>query len=255
MTNHPKTPVAHHLRLLAIALAVTTVAACSSLRPAETRAPVFYMLDGNRATASTNTATLNVTTTGAATTGGATTGAPTTGAARPAATAAPVPVSAAELTLIVNPPHAAAGFDSGRIIYVRQAHKLEYFSHSEWVDPPARMLAPLLVGALTKSGAFRAVALSPSAAAGDLRLDTEIVRLQHEFGSSPSRVRFTLRAYLVDVKTRHVLASREFDATVPAASEDPYGGVVAANLAVQATLAALADFCVQQARQPNAVTR
>ena len=112
-------------------------------------------------------------------------------AQRAAAKAAP--------TLIVNPPHAAAGFDSRRIIYVRELHKLEYFAHSEWVDTPARMLAPLIVAALENGGAFRAVVLTPSAASGDFRLDTEIVRLQHEFGTGPSRVRFTLRAYLVEV--------------------------------------------------------
>ena len=87
-------------------------------------------------------------------------------------------------TLIINPPHAAAGFDSPRIIYVRETHKLEYFAHSEWVDTPARMLAPLIVAAVENSGAFRAVVLTPSAAAGDLRLDTEIIRLQHEFLSA-----------------------------------------------------------------------
>ena len=47
-------------------------------------------------------------------------------------------------------PHAAAGYDSQHIIYVRQPHKLEYFAHNEWVDPPARMLAPLIVAALER---------------------------------------------------------------------------------------------------------
>ena len=153
--------------------------------------------------------------------------------------------------MIVNPPPAAAGFDSQRIIYVREAHKLEYFAHSEWVDPPARMLAPLLVAAVESSGAFRAVVLTPSAAAGDLRLDTEIIRLQHEFLTQPSRVRFTLRAYLVDNKTRRVLAWREFDAVVPAASENPYGGVVAANRAVQTVLEDLSAFCAEAALGPR----
>jgi cholesterol transport system auxiliary component len=150
--------------------------------------------------------------------------------------------------LIINPPHAAAGFDSPRIIYVRETHKLEYFAHSEWVDPPARMLAPLLVAAVENTGAFRAVVLTPGAAAGDLRLDTEIIRLQHEFRTQPSRVRFTLRAYLVDDKTRRVLAWREFEAAAPAASEDPYGGVVAANRAVQTVLESLSAFCAEAAR-------
>jgi cholesterol transport system auxiliary component len=153
------------------------------------------------------------------------------------------------LTLIVNPPHAASGFDSQRILYVRTDHQLEYFAHSEWVDTPARMLAPLIVSAVERSGAYRAVVLTPSAAAGDLRLDSEIVRLQHEFGSQPSRVRFTLRAYIVHNSTRRVLAWREFDATESSASEDPYGGVVAANHAVQKVLQQVADLCAETARQ------
>ena len=110
-------------------------------------------------------------------------------------------------TLIVSPLHAAAGFDSKRIIYIRQADQLEYFAHSEWIDTPARMLAPLIVTAVERSGAFRAVVQTPSTVAGEMRLDIEILRLQHEFLSAPSHVRLTLRAYLVDSKTRRVIAS------------------------------------------------
>ena len=203
-------------RLGAAALLFALAGGCSALRPAATPQPSFYSLDSARIEAS-------------------------------AATHAPATSSIAAPTLIVNPPHAASGFDSQRIIYVRAAHQLEYFAHSEWVDTPARMLAPLIVAAVENSGAFRAVVLTPSAAAGDLRLDTEIMRLQHDFGSQPSRVRFTLRAYIVDNTTRHVLAWREFDESVAAASEDPYGGVVAANRAVQSVLQQLASYCAEAA--------
>jgi len=203
-----KMPAARFGRLLAGAVALFTLCACSGLRPAATVHPAFYALDGAPGTA-------------------------------------PLPAKAAAPTLIVNPPHAAAGFDSQRIIYVRENHKLEYFANSEWIDPPARMLGPLLVSAIENTGAFRAVVLTPGAATGDLRLDTEIIRLQHEFQSSPSRVRFTLRAYLVDDKTRRVLAWREFDAAVAATSEEPYGGVIAANRAVQSVLTSLSQFCAE----------
>ena len=165
-----------------------------------------------------------------------------------ARSAAPVVQRAATKTLIVNPPHAAAGFDSEHIVYVRQASQLEYFAHNEWVDTPARMLAPLIVAAIEQSGAFRAVVQMPSAAAGDMRLDTEILRLQHEFLGTPSRARFTLRAYLVDIATRRVLASREFEALATAPGEDPYGGVVAATQAVRKVLEELAAFCAETAR-------
>ena len=156
----------------------------------------------------------------------------------------PVAASAAP-TLVVSPPRAAAGYDSARMLYSRTAHQLEYFAHNEWIDTPARMLAPLIVSAVENRNAFRAVIPTPSAATGDIRLDTEILRLQQHFGGGRSHVRFTLRAYVVDNATRRVLASREFDEIVPAASEDPYGGVLAANRAVQNVLTALAGMCAE----------
>jgi cholesterol transport system auxiliary component len=120
------------------------------------------------------------------------------------------------------------------------------------VDTPAQMLAPLIVSALDRSGAFRAVLLAPTTATGELRLDTELIRLQHEFGASPSQVRLTLRAVVIETSARRVLAWREFDAVVPAGSDDPYGGVVAANRAVATVLADLAAFCAQAAASKHA---
>jgi cholesterol transport system auxiliary component len=210
----PWTSLPHGWRLVAAALSLTLVGGCGAIAPVLSPHPNFYSLAGARNTA--------------------------TPAPRRAAATAP--------TLIVSPPHAAAGFDSQRIMYARQANQLEYFAHNEWIDTPARMLAPLIVAAVESSGAFRAVVQTPSPAAGDMRLDTEILRLQHEFLSAPSQVRFTLRAYLVESATRRVIASREFEAAVSAASEDPYGGVVAANRAVQTVLDSLSAFCAEAAR-------
>jgi cholesterol transport system auxiliary component len=151
-------------------------------------------------------------------------------------------------TLVISPPHAAAGFDSQRMVYLRHADQPEYFAYNEWIDTPARMLAPLIVSSIADSSRFRAVVLTPSPASGELRLDTEILRLQQEFFSTPGRVRFTLRAYLVESATRKVIASREFEAVVPSASEDPHGGVMAANSAVQSVLGDLSTFCAETAR-------
>ena len=198
---------------LAVGMTVALASGCTSLLPKPPPQPAFYSLD---------------------------------------AAAAPRTVQPREVrnmgpTLIVNPPRAAAGFDSQRIIYTRQSHRLEYFAHSEWADTPARMLAPLIVAALDTTPAFGAVVTTASAANGDLRLDTEIVRLQQDFSTQPSRVRFTLRAVMVDNATRRVLAWREFDETVAAGSDDPPGGVLAAHRAVQAVLGPLASFCAEAA--------
>ncbi|MBC7484741.1 MAG: membrane integrity-associated transporter subunit PqiC [Rhizobacter sp.] len=189
---------------------------CGSLLPKATPNPSLYALDSAPAP-SANTAS----------------------AARPSGTAP---------TLVVNPTRAAPGFDSQHIVYVRLAHQREHFAHSDWVDTPARMLAPLIAAAVEHTSTFSAVGPLASGLHANLRLDTEVLRLQHEFGGGPSRVRFTLRATVLDGSTRRVLAWREIDETVASASEDPYGGVVAANRAVQLVMAQLAAFCAEAAR-------
>ena len=80
---------------------------------------------------------------------------------------------------------------------------------------------------------------------GELRLETEVLLLQQEFTTKPSQVRFVLRAYIAEDGTRRVLATRDFEALVPAPSEDPYGGVLAANTAVRQVLDELTAFSAQ----------
>jgi cholesterol transport system auxiliary component len=200
-------------RILAVCVAAASLCACSALQPKASAPPAFYVLE-------------------AALPSGAPLG--------------PVSTAQAVSTLVISPVRAASGFDSQRIIYVREPHKLEYFAHSEWIDTPARMLGPLLVASITRTGAFKAVVMTPGAAGGELRLDTEIVRLQQDFQTRPSRVHFTLRAYLVDEKTRKVLAWREFDGEAAATSDDPYAGVVAANRVVQTVLQEVSQFLAQR---------
>lgn len=223
-TCAPSTSRLRRSRLVAVAMsltALTLAAGCGVIRPLITPSPQpnYYSLAYTPAAKAHDSAT-------------------------PAASRTAI----AATTLIVLPPHAAAGFDSKHIMYLRTADQLEYFAYNEWIDTPARMLAPLIVTAVGAGGAFRAVVQMPSPAAGEIRLDTEILRLQHEFLGTPGRVRFTLRANLIESATRRVIASREFEAAVSAASEDPHGGVIAANRAVQIVLEGLADFCAEAAR-------
>ncbi|HEX5698840.1 MAG TPA: ABC-type transport auxiliary lipoprotein family protein [Rhodoferax sp.] len=213
------------VRVALTSLALAALAACSALQPSATPAMTYYSLNTTPQPASVVDKALP----------------------------APAITASGASTLLINPPHAAAGFDSPRIIYLREPHKLEYFALSRWVEPPARMLGPLLVAAIEKTGAFRAVVLMPGAASGELRLDTDIIRLQHEFQTSPSQVRLTLRATLVDDKTRRMLAWQEFEALEPASSEDTYGGVLAANRAVQRVADQLAGFLATKASAPSAV--
>jgi cholesterol transport system auxiliary component len=164
------------------------------------------------------------------------------------ATTRPALSTKRDVVLAVSPPRARAGFDTARMVWVRQAHGLETYARNRWADAPARMLAPLLVQALERSGAFHAVVPSPSGVAAGLRLDTELVRLQQDFTVKPSEVRFTLGAQLIDTATQRVIATAEFDETEKCESEDAYGGVRAANRALERLLVRVAEFCAGNAR-------
>jgi cholesterol transport system auxiliary component len=160
--------------------------------------------------------------------------------------AQPVVASATkrDRVLAISAPRAAPGFDSAAMVYVQKAHALDHYATHRWADTPARMLGQLLMRTLEDTGSFRAVVQAPTALPADLRLDTEIVQLRQSFLARPSRVELTLRAQLLDVAGRRVLATRYIEITQDAASDDAAGGVVAANGAVARALAQVAAFCV-----------
>jgi cholesterol transport system auxiliary component len=200
------------------------LAGCGSLWPAKSPQPAVYSLQVMEGTAASRRDEQTP--------------------ARPDAAALAGPV------LVVQVPLAAPGFDTTHIVYTQQPNRLQIFARHEWVDTPARMLAPLLVAALERGGAFRAVVQAPSAATGAMQLDTQLLRLQQEFGPVPSRVRLVLRAQLVDTGRRQVMATREFEQVVPSTSEDAPGGVAAAQQAANALLDDLARWCQGVAPPP-----
>lgn len=179
--------------------------------------------------------------------------------ARPAS---PPPAPATAPSLLLAQTRAAAGLDSRLMAYQRQPQRTEFYAQSEWLDTPPRLLAPLLLRALEATGAFAAVLPAPAPAATRWRLDTELLRLQQQFGpggpggaggaggsTGASQVRLTLRAVLVDSASRQVLALREFDVIRPAPSDDAAGGAAAAQQAALQVAQDLAAFCAAVAQR------
>jgi cholesterol transport system auxiliary component len=149
-----------------------------------------------------------------------------------------------DVVLEVSTPRAWPGFETSQMAYVQRPYELDYFATNRWADSPPRMLGPLLAQALEQTGSFRAVVQTPSVVPADLRVISELIRLQQNFGTRPSRVELTLRIQLIDVRGKHPIATRQFDAMESALSDDPYGGVTAANVALQRILEQIADFCI-----------
>jgi cholesterol transport system auxiliary component len=144
-------------------------------------------------------------------------------------------------------PRARAGFDTDQMAYTRRPGEIEYFARNRWADTPAHMLAPALAQAVEGAGAFRAVVRDTDNVHADLRLEPELVRLQQNFGAHPSRIELAVRVTLVDPAAGGVIAAAQFDEVEDAASDDAYGGVMAADRALSRLAARVADYCTDQA--------
>ena len=143
-------------------------------------------------------------------------------------------------TLLISTLRAQPGFDTARMAYLLRPNELNYYAVNRWVDAPPRMLARPLTQAMEATGLWRAVVQAPNTARIDYRLDCDNLALEQQFFSNPSRVRIALRAQLVELKARKVLAAREFEVFETAASDDAYGGVIAADKALAKLLQQLA---------------
>jgi len=158
----------------------------------------------------------------------------------------PTPVTMPrDAVLRVAIPRAEPGFEGDGMVYTETPAALYVYRDSRWADAPAQMLTPLLVDTLERTEAFRAIVTPPGSGRADYQLEVKLLRLQQEFYTTPSQVRLGLRANLIDISNRQVVASRAFHTLQPAPTDNAYGGVQAANTAVAALLTEIAEFVVR----------
>jgi cholesterol transport system auxiliary component len=161
------------------------------------------------------------------------------------------PANLKKETLLVSTPTASAGYDSNKMIFTNKPYELGHFARSQWAAPPAEMLKPLLIQKLRDTGRFHAVLSSTFSTNRDWLLRTHLIELQQDFTVNPSRVKVAVQADLVNSTTHQVISSQTFSQTVAAPENTPYGGVVAANRAVERLLAQVVDFSVYSLMDRN----
>ena len=155
-------------------------------------------------------------------------------------------------TLQIAAPLSEAGFNTSAIAYRQHAYRLDYYTQSRWVDPPAALLGEQITLALEQSGAYRAVLAPNVSLPSDLRLVTELITLEQVFTDSSStppsgtsNVRLALRMQLINARNTTILASGRIDLTQPAPSADAVGAVTAANQALNIAMPKIVQFCIE----------
>ena len=158
-----------------------------------------------------------------------------------AAQASVPPAAPAGRTLQVVMTAAAPGYSTSAMAYRPSEHELRYYARHRWIDRPARLLGQALVDGLSAGGAR--VLAAGSGTQPDYRLLVELLAIEQDFTTRPSRMRLAVRVQLVRVSDRRLLGSQTLRLDQVASSDDPAGGVSAAHALLERAVIQVAEFC------------
>jgi cholesterol transport system auxiliary component len=156
--------------------------------------------------------------------------------------------SRTKLTLLISTPVASPGYTTSKMMYMMIPFKLRAFANHRWIAPPADMILPILAEDVRNRGYFKAVVTPPFAGVTNYRLDTQLLVLRQEFILPKSQVRLVMDVDVVNANTNRIVASKRFHVVYNAQDNNPYGGVIAANKAVNNVARQIARFVVRAVR-------
>lgn len=145
-------------------------------------------------------------------------------------------------TLLLADTTAGAFYDTDGMAYSSAPGTRGYYQFARWSERSGKRFADLLLARLEREKIFAAVAQSGSNVRGELLLTTDILDLYHAAVQQPGFVKLELRAEVIDLKTRTLLARKTFVQSVPVSSFDAAGAHRAFNQAATNTLNEVTDW-------------
>lgn len=129
--------------------------------------------------------------------------------------------SVLEDQLLIDVPMASAGIDSPRVALKQADGTLGYFRDVSWTDRVPVMYQTLLVDAFDNSGRLPAVGRENVGLRADYLLKTDLAGFEADYtGGKPPLVRVALRAKLIVMPRRIIVANQGFAAEVKAEGEE-----------------------------------
>ena len=162
------------------------------------------------------------------------------GKVRPVAAARP-PVS-----ILVMQPKAVDGYDTDQMLYVSKPYQVSAFANNAWMSSPSTMLVPLLARSLESSHYFYAVTSEPNISKTDYRLESTIIRLQQNFLFKPSHIQLEMQVVLTHGADNRLVAADNIYEDLPCLTDNPVGGVIAANHATRHLTARVTRFVIDR---------
>ncbi len=140
-------------------------------------------------------------------------------------------------SLNIRPMFANSFLGSRKIVFGKRANERGFYQYAAWLEAPPLRLVSLLEQKLERSGGFTSISLLSSGARADLELSLELREFYHDISNEPGVGRVEVRAELLELHRRDVLASRTFTATAAARQYSSEGAVNALSEASQTVVA------------------
>ncbi|SFG10660.1 ABC-type transport auxiliary lipoprotein family protein [Neptunomonas qingdaonensis] len=153
------------------------------------------------------------------------------------------------ITLKLAPMQGVRSFSATDITYSDGRHGRNKYAYSRWSDAPVRLMQTYIQVVLEQSKQFLAVVPSTSVSDSDYLLESVMLDFSHHFkeandsqkGAEQSGLQesnsqqgvsegvIRMHFYLINSRTKKMIAGREFITIVPALSNDAAGAAIALN--------------------------
>lgn len=178
------------------------------------------------------------------------------------------------ITLKLAPMQGVRSFSATDIIYSDGRHGRNKYAYSRWSDAPVRLMQTYIQVVLQQSKQFLAVVPSTSVSDSDYLLESVMLDFSHHFkaanswqnaaqpghlqavGSQESNSQqkvsegvIRMHFYLINSRTKKMIAGREFITVVPALSNDAAGAAIALNEGASNIVRDLALWVAEQRLQ------
>lgn len=147
--------------------------------------------------------------------------------------------------LLIDEPASAAALDTERIALSRSPTTVDYFANAAWTDRAPLMVQELLVRSFENSGRIPAVARQSLTLRADYLLRPELRHFEADYGAGGMpEAHVQIAVKLVKAADRAIVASRRFEAKVPAAENNVPAIVDAFNAAFHRVAQQIVDWAL-----------
>lgn len=157
-------------------------------------------------------------------------------------------------TLLILDTATNAFYNTDSIAFSRAPGTRGLYQYARWAERPGKRFNELLLARLDADHIFATVASSGSGIKGNWVLDTRLLAFYHQASTTPGSVHVELRAEVMDLRSRTLVARKLFTAHIPAPTYNAAGAVAAFNTATGKLLDDLGSWLESLPTQESAAT-